>query len=729
MKKLFKLLPLVFLIGCLAGCKHNLNNSEKLMVKFEVDLSISARVINADYDLSDYENYTFELSVNNKPISFNGITSLCEYNELEVEMGKAYSFAVNVYDNANVLIMNAETSKTFTSVDDNTVVLNLQFVKDTTATGDFKYRLEWDSDVANYKISFELENAAGQKQTLVLNSDDDDDALAEKSYFSNITEYSCDVKFENLSYGAYSLKVVFEQYPFAVKTLAVATTTHIEKAFNVYPNLTTEGHHRFGIVNQNHGWEFVINEAFKDEFTLTVSKTYFENYNRHLELPVPVAGNTHYQFIGWKCMNEAGNEDYSGYIAYNETSGKYIFDGSAVNESVVFTALFEPILYTVTFHSNFGTADITTTQKFTVESTDEDGYEVTIAPGITVTSEEGDSADYDYLVYLKGKHPYYTFHGWATTATATTATVEQNQPYNATADVDLYAVWTYNGKYTADGLTFTFLNDQYANQNGEYVEWNVTPDENGAFSISKQDYLTYFGYLLDTEYGSGDLYYYTIFSANCDYFDETLGDNPSIRYIESDRELTSAEIELEDDPLFDSVMDVLKGTKNKTYIYLQIYDGDYNLIEPSDILCYTFVADSNTGNISVKFEKLNGWNSEEVNPIRYSTKETFSLDNDVDDGSLNGEKLNFGTKLHVIADGFYQIFPDYTDPSVYTAYTYEVYINGMKVNGSNVEDSNAILYTLQSTVYSLGNNYLEIIIKDPKGKIVYVADATFYVIK
>ncbi len=132
-----------------------------------------------------------------------------------------------------------------------------------------------------------------------------------------------------------------------------------------------------------------------------------------------------YTFAGWATTNDATSATLADEASYTAT------------ENVTLYAVWTAITYTVTFNANDGSANpATATQVFTAGS----------AQALKTAAA---------LVFSKAN---YTFAGWATSNSATSAAYADGASYTATENVTLYAVWT------AITYTVTFnANDGSAN--------------------------------------------------------------------------------------------------------------------------------------------------------------------------------------------------------------------------------------------------------------------------
>ncbi len=127
---------------------------------------------------------------------------------------------------------------------------------------------------------------------------------------------------------------------------------------------------------------------------------------------------TGYTFLGWSTNKSATTATY-------QSGGSF-----TTNANTTLYAIWKINTYTVTYHANGGTG----------------------APSSQVK-------DYGVALTLSTAKPTrtgYTFLGWGTSASATTATYQPGGSYTANASVTLYAIWkanTYTVSYNANGGT------------------------------------------------------------------------------------------------------------------------------------------------------------------------------------------------------------------------------------------------------------------------------------
>ena len=127
-----------------------------------------------------------------------------------------------------------------------------------------------------------------------------------------------------------------------------------------------------------------------------------------------------YEFIGWATSKNATTSEYAPGERYTDEA------------SVTFYAVWRyvPKTYTVSYDANGGS---------NAPGTQTKTENVALTLASTIPSREG-----------------YTFRGWATTPTATTATYQAGGSYTANESVTLYAVWkinTYTVSFNANGGT------------------------------------------------------------------------------------------------------------------------------------------------------------------------------------------------------------------------------------------------------------------------------------
>ena len=141
-----------------------------------------------------------------------------------------------------------------------------------------------------------------------------------------------------------------------------------------------------------------------------------KTHNVTLTLSSTKPTRTGYTFLGWSTSSSATSATYSAGGSYTN------------NASVTLYAVWTPITYTVSYNANGGSGAPSSQTK---------------TYGVTLT-----------LSSVKPTRTGYTFIGWSTSSTATSATYTAGSSYTSNSSVTLYAVWsvnTYTVSYNANG--------------------------------------------------------------------------------------------------------------------------------------------------------------------------------------------------------------------------------------------------------------------------------------
>ncbi len=157
---------------------------------------------------------------------------------------------------------------------------------------------------------------------------------------------------------------------------------------------------------------FDMNDGSNQEFTRQTKV-----HGTSLTLTSSMPKRTNYTFEGW-ATSATGSVVYASGASYTN------------NASVRLYAVWKLVEYNVTFNANGGSGAPATQKKI---------------HGQTLT-----------LSATEPKRTYYTFLGWATSSTATTATYSAGGSYTSNTAVTLYAVWkpnTYSISYNGNGGT------------------------------------------------------------------------------------------------------------------------------------------------------------------------------------------------------------------------------------------------------------------------------------
>ena len=156
-----------------------------------------------------------------------------------------------------------------------------------------------------------------------------------------------------------------------------------------------------------------------------------------LTLSTTVPSKTGYSFLGWATNASATSAQYAPGGVYTE------------NASVTLYAVWKANQYNVSYNANGGTGAPSPQTK-------------THSVALTLSS-------------AKPTRLGYTFLGWATSATATSATYSAGGQYTANSAAILYAVWTpisYSIRYNANGGSGTMQNSSHLYDTGSALNLN-----------------------------------------------------------------------------------------------------------------------------------------------------------------------------------------------------------------------------------------------------------------
>lgn len=153
---------------------------------------------------------------------------------------------------------------------------------------------------------------------------------------------------------------------------------------------------------------------------------------------------TNYEFLGWS--TEAKKADATPEYKYGD-----VIKADMVTGGIKLYAIWKAKFLRVTYHANTGSDATDSSVTVPVDSTKYMGENLTA----TVMGDGKLAADNANAATMKDATPVrtgYTFAGWATTATATTAEYKAGDKITMTKDMDLYAVWT-SGTAATTGTT------------------------------------------------------------------------------------------------------------------------------------------------------------------------------------------------------------------------------------------------------------------------------------
>ena len=161
-------------------------------------------------------------------------------------------------------------------------------------------------------------------------------------------------------------------------------------------------------------------------------------YDKTDTIPTTAPSKTGYTFKGWSSSSAATSVTH-------KTGSSY-----TTNANLKLYAVWELKTYSITYNANGGTGAPTSQTKT-------HGVNISLRPGIP-TRADG--------VNESGATVTYTFIGWGTSASATSAAYDPEDVYTGNADLKLYAIWK-----SISGYLIKF------NSNGDNVENTPDPDE------------------------------------------------------------------------------------------------------------------------------------------------------------------------------------------------------------------------------------------------------------
>ncbi len=202
-------------------------------------------------------------------------------------------------------------------------------------------------------------------------------------------------------------------YVFSVKGLKVGTTTitmNLHEMYSSSQNIVASVAIPVTVTADSYTISYNANGGYDAPSAQT------KYYGTNLTLSSAQPWRTGYTFLGWATSSTATRPDYYPGSSY---SG---------NANITLYAVWSQITYTITYDAN-------------------GGYD---APSSQIRY-------YGTNLTLSSAQPWrtgYTFLGWATSSTATTATYQPGDTYSLNCGVTLYAVWSPNGYaviYNANG--------------------------------------------------------------------------------------------------------------------------------------------------------------------------------------------------------------------------------------------------------------------------------------
>lgn len=157
-----------------------------------------------------------------------------------------------------------------------------------------------------------------------------------------------------------------------------------------------------------------------------------------------LTGN-YYTFLGWSTQADATTAEYK----VRDT-----IKGSDITAPFTLYAVWSPKFYSVIYHANTDSDANDSAVSVPVDATKymEDNLTVTVMGNSKLAST---NANYKTMTDATPTRTGYTFAGWATSATATTAQYQPGATFTISKNTDLYAVWTAGGSTTTTATSTT----------------------------------------------------------------------------------------------------------------------------------------------------------------------------------------------------------------------------------------------------------------------------------
>lgn len=166
------------------------------------------------------------------------------------------------------------------------------------------------------------------------------------------------------------------------------------------------------------------------------------------DYPIP-EGNSltanYYTFLGWATKADATTAEYK--------AGDTI-DADKVNGPLTLYGVWKPKFFSVIYHANTDSDTNDAAVSVPVDTTKymDDNLTVTVMGNSKLAST---NANYAKMTDATPTRSGYTFAGWASSATATTAEYQPGATFTINADKNLYAVWTTSSPTAAASDTST----------------------------------------------------------------------------------------------------------------------------------------------------------------------------------------------------------------------------------------------------------------------------------
>ena len=232
------------------------------------------------------------------------------------------------------------------------------------------------------------------------------------------------------------------------------------KNFRLEYNLTAGKKYTFGVRYYNSSKTGTISFKFGNVYTVTYNanngagspSAQSKDYGTNITLSSTVPTRSGYTFLGWSTSSTATSATYQPGDSFTGNSNTTLY------------AVWKENTYTVSFNANGGSGAPGRQTKYHFST-------------LTLSS-------------TKPTRTGYTFLGWSTSSTATSATYQSGSSFTSNSDIILYAVWQQN--YTV--LDVNTANCAVISSGGEMEYFTFTPTESKKYviySVSSEDTKVY----------------------------------------------------------------------------------------------------------------------------------------------------------------------------------------------------------------------------------------------
>ncbi len=219
--------------------------------------------------------------------------------------------------------------------------------------------------------------------------------------------------------------------------------------FRLEYNLNAGSTYIFGIRYYNNSKTGIIPFEFGNVFAITYNAnggigapaSQSKDYGADITLSNTVPTKAGYTFLGWSTSSTA------------TTATHQAGESFAVDANTTLYAVWKAVTYTVSYNANGGTGAPSSQTK-------------SHGAGLTLST-------------TRPTRIGYTFLGWSTSSTATTATYQPGGSFTANANTTLYAVWESN----ATALNANFDNSAAISVGGDVEYYTYTPTVSGKYVI------------------------------------------------------------------------------------------------------------------------------------------------------------------------------------------------------------------------------------------------------